>query len=40
MIQIAELPIFAHRITFTACENSIIPAETKDSKISNTAELH
>jgi hypothetical protein len=35
-----ELPIFAHKITFTACENSIIQAETKDSKIKSTAELH
>ena len=38
--QTTELPIFAHKITFTACENSIIHAETNDSKINNTAELH
>ena len=38
--QTTELPIFAHKITFTACENSIIHAETNDSKIKSTAELH
>lgn len=38
--QTTELPIFAHKIILAACENSIIHAETNDSKISNTAELH
>ncbi|MBO4517055.1 hypothetical protein J5751_06615 [bacterium] len=38
--QIVELPTLHHKIILAACENSIIPAETKDSKISNTAELH
>lgn len=37
---IAELHILHHMITLAACANSIIPADTKDSKINNTAELH
>lgn len=37
---IAELHILHHIITLAACENCIIPADTKDSKISKTAELH
>ena len=40
MIQTAELPILHHKIILAACENSIIPAETNDSKIKSTAELH
>lgn len=38
--QIVELPTLHHKIIFAACENSMIQAETKDSKISSTAELH
>ena len=38
--QTTELPIFAHKIILAACENSIIHADTNDSKINNTAELH
>ena len=38
--QTVELPTLHHKIILAACENSIIQAETKDSKISNTAELH
>jgi hypothetical protein len=38
--QTTELPTFAHKIILAACENSIIHAETNDSKINNTAELH
>ena len=37
--QIVELPTLHHKIILAACENSIIQAETNDSKISNTAEL-
>lgn len=40
IIQTAELPILHHKIILAAWENSIIPAETKDSKIKRTAELH
>ena len=35
-----ELPTLHHKIILAACENSIIHADTNDSKISNTAELH
>ena len=38
--QTTELPILHHKIILAACENSIIHAETNDSKIKSTAELH
>ena len=39
IIHTAELPILHHKIILAACENSIIQADTKDSKIKSTAEL-
>ena len=38
--QTTELPTLAQNIILAACENSIIHADTNDSKISSTAELH